>query len=140
MITAFNIRVYVLAYHEDHLLVLKEPFMNQMIYKFPGGGLEFGEGIMDCLKREFKEELNLEINEIEHFYTQEDFIECQIKPDKQLVLIYYKAKIKNIKSLQILDTSIQEIKWIKQQELDPNLFSLTVDKIVVKKTIVSTVI
>ncbi len=133
MITQFNIRVYALAEHHGKILILKEPFMNQMIYKFPGGGLEFGEGTLDCLKREFKEELNLEIEEIEHLYTQEDFIETQVKPDKQLFLVYYKAKIKNIQDLKILDSNIEEIKWVKPKELNPNLFSLPVDKVVLKK-------
>jgi len=31
-------------------------------WQFPGGGLEFGENIEDCLKREIKEETGLEIN------------------------------------------------------------------------------
>lgn len=133
MITQFNIRVYALAKHRDKILILKEPFMNQMIYKFPGGGLEFGEGTIDCLKREFKEELNLEIEEIEHFYTQENFIKTSLLPNKQLLLIYYKVRIKNIQDLKILDPAIEEIKWVKLEELNPDLFSLPVDKIVLKK-------
>lgn len=35
--------------------------------KFPGGGLEYGEGVLECLHREFDEELNVKIDVIEHF-------------------------------------------------------------------------
>lgn len=133
MINQFNIRVYALVEHQNRFLVLREPFMGKMIHKFPGGGLEFGEGVIDCLKREFKEELNLEINQTEHFYTQEDFIETPVHPEKQLLLLYYKVLIKDFSTLKIQDPNIEEIKWIEHQKLSPDLFFLDIDKIVVKK-------
>ena len=51
----FNVRVYALLEHNGKVLVMHEPFQGKLIYKFPGGGLEFGEGTKDCLVREFKE-------------------------------------------------------------------------------------
>ncbi len=42
--------------------------------KFPGGGLEYGEGVLECLHREFDEELNVKVDVVEHFYTQENFL------------------------------------------------------------------
>jgi len=54
----FNVRVYGLMIHDGAILTVEEPVRDRIIRKFPGGGLEFGEGILDCLKREFKEELN----------------------------------------------------------------------------------
>jgi len=41
--------------------------------KFPGGGLQFGEGTIDCIKREFREELGCEIGVLKHFYTTDYF-------------------------------------------------------------------
>ncbi len=133
MISQFNIRVYALVEHQNRFLLLKEPFMGKMIHKFPGGGLEFGEGVIDCLKREFKEELNLEIKKTKHFYTQEDFIETPAHPEKQLLLLYYKVSIQDFSVLNVLDPDIEEIKWISRQELSPDLFYLDVDQIVVRK-------
>jgi len=65
----FNVRVYALCIVKNKLLTLQEPFAGKMVIKLPGGGLEFGEGTVDCLKREFKEELNLEIEVGDAFYT-----------------------------------------------------------------------
>ena len=132
MITQFNIRVYCLARHQDKILVLKEPFMGELIHKFPGGGLEFGEGTLECLHREFKEELNLEITHLQHFYTQEDFVETPFRPHLQLFLVYYTADIVDINSLEIIDKNIAEVRWIPITELNESEFELPVDKQVVK--------
>ena len=37
----FNVRVYALLEHKGKVLVIHEPFQGELIYKFPGGGLEF---------------------------------------------------------------------------------------------------
>ena len=51
----FNVRVYgLLINHNQQLLVADEAFKSgQLATKFPGGGLELGEGLIDGLKREF---------------------------------------------------------------------------------------
>ena len=71
----FNIRVYGLLIDQPNqqILVSKEIILGQEIIKFPGGGLEFDEGIADCLKREWMEEAGLEIEILEHFYTNDFF-------------------------------------------------------------------
>ncbi|MFM2327645.1 MAG: hypothetical protein RIR31_1847, partial [Bacteroidota bacterium] len=58
----FNIRVYGILINENKQVLVSDEFIRGMqITKFPGGGLEFGEGTRDCLKREFMEEMNLEV-------------------------------------------------------------------------------
>ena len=50
----FNIRVYGLLINEQkQVLVSDELIRGSYITKFPGGGLEFGEGTRNCLQREF---------------------------------------------------------------------------------------
>ena len=57
----FNIRVYGILINVQKQVLLSDEFIRGNYYtKFPGGGLEFGEGTRDCLKREFKEEMDLE--------------------------------------------------------------------------------
>ena len=70
----FNVRVYAICIQNKKLLVIKEPFVGKMVTKLPGGGLELGEGPAECLVREFKEELNLTISNIEPFYIQQNFV------------------------------------------------------------------
>ncbi len=53
-VTRFNIRVYILLLDErnNSVLLSDEIVDSEYITKFPGGGLEKGEGILDCLHRE----------------------------------------------------------------------------------------
>ena len=69
----FTIRVYGLLFHEGRVLVSDELIRGRRITKFPGGGLEFGEGLKDCLVREIREEMGLEALDPQHFYTTDFF-------------------------------------------------------------------
>jgi 8-oxo-dGTP diphosphatase len=89
----FNIRVYgVLVNEKKQVLVADELIRGNYYTKFPGGGLEFGEGTRDCLKREFKEEMGLEVEIGEHIYTTDYFQLSAFNPDHQIVSVYYMVK------------------------------------------------
>lgn len=89
----FNVRVYgVLVNEQQEVLVSDEKIKGRFYTKFPGGGLEFGEGTRDCLKREFKEELGLSIEVEDHLYTTDYFQLSAFNPDHQILSIYYKVK------------------------------------------------
>ena len=88
----FNIRVYGLLINEQkQVLVSDELIRGSYITKFPGGGLEFGEGTRDCLKREFMEEMNLNVAIGEHIYTTDYFQMSAFNPEHQIISIYYFA-------------------------------------------------
>lgn len=129
----FNVRIYALLEHKGKVLVIHEPFQGKLIYKFPGGGLEFGEGTKQCLIREFKEELNLDVEISSHFYTQDFFVLNAFDPSEQVILIYYKATItdKALSQLKILDADIYELLWLSKEELNVDKFTLDADKVVV---------
>jgi ADP-ribose pyrophosphatase YjhB (NUDIX family) len=89
----FNIRVYGILINEQKQVLVADEFIRGNYYtKFPGGGLEFGEGTRDCLKREFKEELNLEVEIQDHIYTTDYFQLSAFNPQHQIISIYYFAK------------------------------------------------
>ena len=89
----FNIRVYgILINEEKQVLVSDELIRGSYITKFPGGGLEFGEGTRDCLEREFKEEMDLEVEVGDHIYTTDYFQLSAFNPNHQIISIYYFAK------------------------------------------------
>lgn len=117
MCTSFNIRIYGLLIEQNRLLITKEPFVDELIYKFPGGGLEFGEGLHDCLIREFKEELNLDIEVVQHIFTQDDFIQSAVNPDDQVLMIYYQVKAKNFEEFKVKTSDINEVIWKDLDEL-----------------------
>ena len=60
--------------------------------KFPGGGLELGEGTRNCLKREFKEEMDLDVEIGEHLYTTDFYQVSAFNPAHQIISIYYFVK------------------------------------------------
>lgn len=88
----FNVRVYgILLGPGKEVLVSDEYIRGGFYTKFPGGGLEFGEGTRDCLKREFKEEMDLEVRIGDHIYTTDFFQMSAFTPDQQIIAIYYFA-------------------------------------------------
>ena len=89
----FNIRVYgILINEKQQVLVSDELIRGSYITKFPGGGLEFGEGTRDCLKRELMEEMNLNVEIGEHIYTTDYFQMSAFNPAHQIISIYYFVK------------------------------------------------
>ncbi len=89
----FNIRVYgLLINNQKQVLVSDELIRGSYITKFPGGGLEFGEGTRDCLKREFMEEMNLNVTIGDHIYTTDYFQLSAFNPEHQIISIYYFVK------------------------------------------------
>lgn len=89
----FTIRVYGLLVNEKKQVLVSDEYIRGNYYtKFPGGGLEFGEGTRDCLKREFKEEMDLEVEVGEHLYTTDFYQMSAFNPSHQIVSIYYLVK------------------------------------------------
>lgn len=127
----FNVRVYGLLVVDEKLLVLKEPFMGELIYKFPGGGLEFGEGTVDCLKREFKEELSVDVEIIRHLYTQDFFMQSGLDPKEQILMIYYQVSAKNPDEIKKLDENIESLNWIAIDKFCIEDLTLSTDQFVV---------
>ncbi len=91
--STFTIRVYgILLNQQKQVLVSDELIRGMQITKFPGGGLEFGEGTRDCLKREFMEEMNLNVKVGDHIYTTDFFQISAFNNKDQIISIYYFAE------------------------------------------------
>ena len=86
----FTIRVYGLLINADREVLLSdEQRFGKRFTKFPGGGLEQGEGTISCLKRECLEEMNQPIENIEHFYTTDFYQPSYFHTAKQILSVYY---------------------------------------------------
>jgi len=89
----FNVRVYGILLGENKQVLVSDEFIRGGYYtKFPGGGLEFGEGTRECLKREFKEEMDLDVEVGDHLYTTDFFQMSAFNPEHQIICIYYWVK------------------------------------------------
>lgn len=128
----FNIRVYGLLLNENKILALYEYYAGEKITKLPGGGLEYGEGTIDCLRRELMEELNLQLKSATHFYTQEDFVESRFRQNEQLLTVYYIIEAADLAALKIIDPSIERAEWLPLDSTE-NPFNLPVDRFVFEK-------
>lgn len=135
----FNVRVYGLLINgEQQILVSDEQSGGKIFSKFPGGGLELGEGLIDALKREFMEECNAEIEVLEHFYTT-DFYEKSSFNDSQILSIYYLVKAVhplelNFKSrvFDFDEDSLQSFRWIDLKTLKTEDVTFRTDQTVVE--------
>jgi len=88
----FNVRVYgILIDDQGRVLISDERTQNVSFTKFPGGGLEYGEGLIDALKREFLEECNMPVEIVKHVYTT-DFFEKSSFNSSQIISIYYQVQ------------------------------------------------
>jgi ADP-ribose pyrophosphatase YjhB (NUDIX family) len=144
----FNIRVYGILIQDGQLLVTDELIRGNRYTKFTGGGLEFGEGTMDCLKREFMEEMDLVVEVGEHLYTTDYFQLSAFNPNHQMMSIYYFVTPLEPLSVRLSNTPFdfdeaqmatyklqnetQSFRFIPLQELSEESVTLPIDKIVVR--------
>jgi ADP-ribose pyrophosphatase YjhB (NUDIX family) len=145
----FNIRVYGILINENKQMLVSDEFIRGHYYtKFPGGGLELGEGTRDCLAREFLEEMDLRVAVEEHIYTTDFYQRSAFHPDHQIISIYYRVRaLEEIKAplrqkpfdfdeeqLRIYQerNEIETFRFINWQELSEDSVSLPIDKIVVR--------
>lgn len=140
----FNVRVYGLLINDlNELLITDEQEYGMRFTKFPGGGLELGEGLTEGLKREFMEECNAEIVILSHFYTTDFFVKSAFN-DTQVISVYYLVKNMNdltfpIKS-KVFDFDkaegegegdgdlLQSFRWLKLSEMSAADFTFPADK------------
>jgi 8-oxo-dGTP diphosphatase len=137
----FNVRVYgLLINDQQEILISDEQEYSMQFTKFPGGGLEYGEGMTDGLKREFVEECNVEVEVLSHFYTTDFFVKSAFN-DSQIISVYY--LVKNTAPLGLamkqipfdFDESgdvLQAFRWIKLQDLKESDFTFPIDQHVAK--------
>ena len=136
----FNIRVYgLLINSRQQLLVTDEFIKGHEVTKLPGGGLEYGEGTLECLKREFMEETGQEVEIAEHFYTTDFFQRSAFNPSHQIISIYYIVKPAGEFTIaakeKIFDfeeriNDAQVFRWLDLHNISGDDFTLPIDKVV----------
>ncbi len=145
-VDSFTIRVYGILMDSGRRVLLSDEFIRGDYFtKFPGGGMEFGEGTRDCLKREFMEETGLDVTIGEHIYTTDYFQISAFNKKNQIVSIYYyahaaepinvpaKTKVFDFTPEQVRDPKGQSevLRWVAWDDLTEDIVNLPIDKIVV---------
>lgn len=138
----FVVRVYGLIINDKKEVLLTDEYQQGMkMTKFPGGGLEFGEGPVDCIKREAYEEFGQEVKVIDHFYTTDFFQKALFYKKHQLINIYYLLKFKDSIRFKISDKPFDfpelkegnhSFRWKAIKDLIEDDVSFPIDKVVVR--------
>ena len=135
----FNVRVYGLLINDaNQVLISDEQEYGMRFTKFPGGGLEYGEGLTEGLKREFVEECDTEVEVISHFYTTDFFVKSAFN-DSQIISVYY--LVKAVSDLRFITKNtmfdfdgegdiLQAFRWMKLSELSVDDFTFPTDQYV----------
>ena len=143
----FNVRVYGILIDEARRILVSDEYIRGSYYtKFPGGGLEFGEGTRHCLKREFREEMDLDVSVGEHIYTTDFFQLSAFNPEHQIISIYYyvqalepiraplREKLFDFDEAQLKTYSetgeTETFRFIDWDSFSPDSVTLPIDKIV----------
>lgn len=150
MVERFTIRVYGILFDGNKRLLVSDEFIRGDYFtKFPGGGMEVGEGTRDCLKREFKEETGLDVIIGDHIYTTDYFQQSAFNKRDQIISIYYFAHADSDTALHTLPTKTapfdftaeqvadpggqsEVLRWIHWDDFTEDIVSLPIDKIVVR--------
>ena len=137
----FNIRVYgILINDNNEVLLSDENRFGRKFTKFPGGGLEQGEGLIDCVKREYMEELQLNVEVGDLFYLTDFFQESAFNENDQIISVYYRVSSSDTSKIEVVenrfdfDSGKQEVhRWVSLNDLRENDVTFPIDKKVVLK-------
>jgi 8-oxo-dGTP diphosphatase len=142
MVERIVVRVYGLIVNDKNEVLLSDEYMlDTLMTKFPGGGLEFGEGTIDCLKREAIEEFGQELKITEHFYTTDFYQKALFYNDAQLISVYYFAEFTESPKFKISETAFdfaeningsQSFRWKSIEELKEEDVTYPIDRVVVR--------
>lgn len=134
----FNVRVYgILINKRLEVLLSDECRFGFSFTKFPGGGLEWGEGLKDAVKREFQEEFQLEIEVGEQFYVNTFFQQSAFNEEDQIISFYFlveaKSKIEILEHNLPLNQEGEFLRWQAISELKQEMLNFPIDKLVAEK-------
>jgi len=125
----FNIRVYGIWLNERReVLLTDELIKGQHITKYPGGGLELGEGILNALYREWAEEVGVPIVRYRHLYTTDFFQQSAWAPSDQIIAVYYLLSCEGDAPKVAPSGEIQGYRWQSLQTMNTFHLTLPIDR------------
>lgn len=87
-----RIRIAVVIPKDDEILLVRHVKGNRQYWLIPGGGIDFGETIEDCARRELKEETNKDIKLLKLLFVSESVSK---EYDRHLVNLFFLGHVFN---------------------------------------------
>ncbi|WNJ16745.1 NUDIX domain-containing protein [Pontibacter sp. G13] len=133
----FNVRIYGLLIHQGKVLVTDEIRLGTEMTKFPGGGLEFGEGTHDCLIREWQEELGIDITVGDLVYLNPFYQQSGFNPKDQVLAVYYRVFTDSPDQIPVVQNPMQfpthqegaqTFRWLHLEEISTENLTFPIDQ------------
>ncbi len=134
----YKLRVYALIINEQLEILLSDEYQLDMkMVKFPGGGMEYAEGTIDCLQREAMEEFGQPLINVRHYYTTDYYQPALFFKDHQLISFYYTADLSEEIRFRVsrkpfdfpeMKNGQQTFRWASLQDLEPAELSFPIDQ------------
>ncbi|MBK7965314.1 MAG: NUDIX domain-containing protein [Bacteroidetes bacterium] len=128
-------RVYGFIIHKDEILISEEYHYNSFMRKFPGGGMEEGEVPESCLKRELKEELDLDLMIEDCIYITPQPFTSVFNNALLVKCLYFKVQaIPEMLTLYREEYELpssngeEKFKWVKLSTFEKNEFTFKTDQ------------
>lgn len=123
----FIVNVEAAIYKEDKWLIIKRSEKEEHapgILAFPGGKVD-SEGFIDdilekTIKREIMEEVGIEINDNLHYLESKEF---NVKGKEKVIDIIFVCKYKSGDAKAISKDEVDNVKWMKIEEILENKLS-----------------
>lgn len=122
-----RIRVAVVIPRENEILLVRHVKQGRQYWLIPGGGLNFGETIEECARREIKEETNMEIKLLKLLFVSES---VSLEYERHLVNLFFLGKVLSPEApLKVTDdVRVKEARYLpvdrlKEIELHPPVAS-----------------
>jgi mutator protein MutT len=136
----FTVRVYGILINEHREVLVSDEFrFGHFFTKFPGGGVEHGEGLIDALQREFMEEMGITV-EVKSLFYVNDFVQFSaFKSDEQLLSFYFWVTTTDWDSIANSPHTIpfteetEKQRWVSLDVLTADAFTFPIDQLVAKQ-------
>lgn len=89
----------------------------------PGGTIEYGETIEQCLRREVREEIGVEITDLEYMHVVDHFVR---EKNEHWIALGYKGKIAPGQTPRNMEPNkCDDVRWFAKSELPENIYGPT---------------
>jgi 8-oxo-dGTP diphosphatase len=141
----YNLRVYGLLIEEGRVLITDELRSGTPMTKFPGGGVEAGEGLEEALIREWEEETYTKIRVGKLLYVNPFYHKSGFFVSLPLLSVYYQVHLEEPLACELNTEKYflpketpgdwQQFRWLNLNDLATEEFTFVVDKALVENIV-----